>query len=59
MITDHTGYLIDPTDLEENLIQTIGNISPEILKNMEQSCRDRALDFSLAVMHTKISQYIQ
>lgn len=59
MIAGQTGYLIDPDDLEEDLIQIIQNTNSETLRDMEQDCRSRALDFSLAVMNTKMKQYIQ
>jgi glycosyltransferase involved in cell wall biosynthesis len=59
MISGQTGYLIDPHYLEENLVEIIQNTDNKTLRNMEKSCRDRALNFSLAVMNTKMKQYIQ
>jgi glycosyltransferase involved in cell wall biosynthesis len=58
MIPDQTGYLIDSDDLENNLVKIVRNTSPEILRNMEWDCRDRALDFSLTAMNSQIQRYI-
>ena len=59
MVVGETGYLVESENLENNLVEIVKNTSPETLKNMEQDCRDRALDFSLTAMNTSIAQYIQ
>ena len=59
MLSGKTGYLIDPDDLEENLSKIIQNTNPTTLESMEKYCRDRALDFSLTTMNTKMKQYIK
>ena len=54
-----TGYLIGAQNLEFNLVDIVKRTSPETFKNMEWACRNRALDFSLIAMNTKIQQYIR
>ncbi len=59
MITGRTGYLIEPDNLEEYLVEIIQNTSIETFRNMEWDCRNRALDFSITTMNTKIAQHVK
>jgi glycosyltransferase involved in cell wall biosynthesis len=58
MIPGKTWYLIDPHDLEDNLVRIIQHTSPETLANMQADCRGRAQDFSLTAMNKRIQGYI-
>ena len=59
MVSGKTGYLIGAENLDLNLVDIVKRTSPETFKNMEWACRNRALDFSLIAMNTKIQQYIR
>ena len=54
-----SGYLIDPENLESNLVTIVNSTSPEIFANMEWACRTRSLDFSITMMNIAIARYMK
>lgn len=58
VVAGETGYLIDPSRLEEGLIEITQSTDREIFQNMWMGCRKRALDFSTDRMLSEIRKYI-
>ncbi len=59
MIDGKTGYMIDPKNLQKNLIKIIIDTSSGDFGNMQFECREHALEFSLSIMNTRMKQYFK
>ncbi|MBX9809508.1 hypothetical protein K2X92_03920 [Candidatus Gracilibacteria bacterium] len=53
-----TGYLIEPKNLEENLVNIIQDISMENYLSMSVQCREHSIHFSKEKMIEKIQKFI-
>ncbi len=58
MMAGKTGYLLETSNLEEKIAQTITSTDNTSLISMKDSCRERAMDFSKENMLDAINKYI-
>ena len=59
IIEGKTGYLINKDAKIDDIIDTIGKLSPEKCINMRESCEKRAREFSLAEFELKLKKFIK
>lgn len=58
IIVGKTWYMINPKQLENDLISTIKNTTKESFSNMQNDCRIQSEKFSLENMNIQIKKYI-
>jgi hypothetical protein len=51
--------MLDPNNLETDLIEAIRNIHTDTLQGMQKDCRKQSENFDTQSMKSKIRQYIQ
>lgn len=59
MIEWKTWYLLDPNNLEKELIYSMQDNSIDTLRSMQDNCRKQSEKFSLKSMNTKLREYIR
>ena len=58
ILANQTGYLINPEDLEQNLVEVIKNTNLETLLSMSKACREQSINFSKEKMIQEIQKFI-
>lgn len=58
IIEEKTWYLLNPSNLEQELIYTLKNISVNTLMSMQDDCRKQSENFDTKSMNRKLWKYI-